>query len=590
MQLKITFSILCVCLLSFTQVNADTYVAVQNGNYGDSSTWGGTTRPPTIFSGDTVIIPAGKTVVLNSFLSMQNANDFIYVSPMARLLSSFGGEIYIANARLYNGGSIDIIKMRVLGNVLTSTPGALITVKTLELNNATLQNVALLSVEEKLLLQQNNTVAIGSQIKLSPINDTTVLERNGGTLVTSGGGIVDLNSAYSVYYTGSSMSTGLELNGSGLKNIVIDVDTGSGVVSMTKHLTVQHLLKIKSGELALNGFDLTLNITSSFEDSKWGTITSSPFSNIVLQGQSIDSPIYFTDNANIVDSFHVDLNGADIKATLGSDMIVRSHLLLNRGKLHTGDNEVYLIPAAKLTGGSRESYITSDWHGRLSLNIPANDTVFYPVGKGDDYAPVSIASNGISYSGFGMNVQDGIYKYGNMLPNLADTEPVVNATWYIKYDGGAQVDVMTQVYWDSAMEVNGFNRNRSYITTYDDTGWGLTYYYIADTALNGMYTQKRMSVTNRQFTVFDENTGLSIDDVNDYKLAIYPNPATDILVVNDAGTGSNLRISNITGQVFISEVVNDEKQHIDISSLPAGNYIITIYGETNVRNQHFVKL
>lgn len=59
---------------------------------------------------------------------------------------------------------------------------------------------------------------------------------------------------------------------------------------------------------------------------------------------------------------------------------------------------------------------------------------------------------------------------------------------------------------------------------------------------------------------------------------VYPNPANDILVVETFPETSlrTYRITNLMGQVLLQGNLNAENQQIDIKSLPAGMYFITI--------------
>ncbi|MCD6010537.1 MAG: hypothetical protein K0Q79_399 [Flavipsychrobacter sp.] len=78
---------------------------------------------------------------------------------------------------------------------------------------------------------------------------------------------------------------------------------------------------------------------------------------------------------------------------------------------------------------------------------------------------------------------------------------------------------------------------------------------------------------------------------NMQQLAVYPNPVRDVLIVE---TGNNVSgsvsISNLVGQVLITQQLASAKAAINVMSLPAGIYILTIKNESGVRTQKFEKL
>jgi uncharacterized repeat protein (TIGR01451 family) len=74
-------------------------------------------------------------------------------------------------------------------------------------------------------------------------------------------------------------------------------------------------------------------------------------------------------------------------------------------------------------------------------------------------------------------------------------------------------------------------------------------------------------------------------------LKIYPNPANDLLTIEaNKVSYSACTISNIMGQMVRSQELKKEVTQVDISSLPAGIYYITLRGEGGITTQKFEKL
>lgn len=79
------------------------------------------------------------------------------------------------------------------------------------------------------------------------------------------------------------------------------------------------------------------------------------------------------------------------------------------------------------------------------------------------------------------------------------------------------------------------------------------------------------------------------DEVTDLRL--YPNPATDYIVLPLLSGTTTVHITGVDGQVVMSETVNSAaSQHIDVSGLSAGSYFVTLRTGDQLRRQLFTKL
>ena len=89
--------------------------------------------------------------------------------------------------------------------------------------------------------------------------------------------------------------------------------------------------------------------------------------------------------------------------------------------------------------------------------------------------------------------------------------------------------------------------------------------------------------------VFDVRFNSGIEESQN-DLVIYPNPANDMLNINGIGEG-NYSILNVLGEVIYSQVINQDKITIDISSLQSGKYFVQVKrnGELS-KMSSFVKL
>ena len=73
------------------------------------------------------------------------------------------------------------------------------------------------------------------------------------------------------------------------------------------------------------------------------------------------------------------------------------------------------------------------------------------------------------------------------------------------------------------------------------------------------------------------STGIDDDYAN--KIAIFPNPVTDILNITSSETISEIKIVNTLGQVVKRIEVNSDNAVCDVENLPNGFYVVRIYNE-----------
>jgi uncharacterized repeat protein (TIGR01451 family) len=82
----------------------------------------------------------------------------------------------------------------------------------------------------------------------------------------------------------------------------------------------------------------------------------------------------------------------------------------------------------------------------------------------------------------------------------------------------------------------------------------------------------------------------SVKKVSLTKVEIYPNPVSDVLTVNTDGSFNNLTITNTIGQVVLSQSVGANQAKVNVKTLPAGIYHLTLKGDNGVKVQQFEKL
>ena len=85
-------------------------------------------------------------------------------------------------------------------------------------------------------------------------------------------------------------------------------------------------------------------------------------------------------------------------------------------------------------------------------------------------------------------------------------------------------------------------------------------------------------------------TQLGMVDGMGRTLLPYPNPVSDILTIPGTGSSMRVEIYDLRGTLILSEILLEQDTNcLNISSLDAGIYVLSVYGETGTFNYKFVK-
>jgi hypothetical protein len=85
------------------------------------------------------------------------------------------------------------------------------------------------------------------------------------------------------------------------------------------------------------------------------------------------------------------------------------------------------------------------------------------------------------------------------------------------------------------------------------------------------------------------NQTLKVEDVQNEKLCIYPDPAIDIINLRNTGNYHNYKIILLDGKITAAGIITGESIKIDISNFQKGIYIFKVFGIKKEDNQLFIK-
>lgn len=88
--------------------------------------------------------------------------------------------------------------------------------------------------------------------------------------------------------------------------------------------------------------------------------------------------------------------------------------------------------------------------------------------------------------------------------------------------------------------------------------------------------------------IYCQSYGLSVKDISNHQLNVFPNPATDFISIgSESIKEGTFEITNLLGEKLISNSYAIA-QKIDISTLPKGIYFITIQNENSIASRKLV--
>ena len=132
---------------------------------------------------------------------------------------------------------------------------------------------------------------------------------------------------------------------------------------------------------------------------------------------------------------------------------------------------------------------------------------------------------------------------------------------------------------------DGYNNNDYF---HFNMGWGGSYngYYAIDN-LNAQYNFNSTHGAVAHIRPIQENTEAITE--NDLSVNLYPNPAHSILTMESDSPVREITVYDLTGRTMMTVNVNSPLQTINISSIPAGIYLLRTVTDNGVKTARFVK-
>lgn len=421
------------------------------------------------------------------------------------------------------------------------------------------------------------------------MNASSTIHIEDGSIMQNGGSF-DGTASYNVEFNGGSHASGIELTGSGLNNVQMNLVSGGDTLTLDDDVAIGGQLDMVNGMLALNGNDLTLNGTIDQDAS--GTFHGDSASILTLNlTASVTDTLYFsTSSNNHLQSLELNIPAASTILLAGS-LTIHDELAFMSGRIEITNSTITLRSAASINGYDNNKYIVTSGTGKVELNVNNNATyVTFPVGTMNDYSPAMVSQNSAGNSGmFMVRVMNNVYANGTAGFDASATESVVDQSWFISAAAAVNVNMNLKLAWETTDEVNGFNRNMAYITHYMNNSWDT---YLAGAAVagpNGTYEITRTGITSLSpFAVVDTAAAVGVEEpAFAANVNVFPNPAVDFVTIelgNTANDNFTYEVFDAAGKVVMSFSNANTVNKIDFSVLENGFYFIRI---TNTADKTF---
>jgi hypothetical protein len=572
-------------LLAGTNAFALKYASIASGSFSSPATWLGGIIPPVNFNtGDTILIDIGHNVVLDQDIILSQQNALLNVQGILR---SSGNEHinFNGSSALSVSGTLDIDSI-TLANVTNASVAGQLKAKKMRCNIFSVSGQGDVIISERLYIYGSLSNTGGNTISVLP---NAVIYMLGGQIIASGTGIFTLPSVYDVVYTNSAhiQPTGIEITGSGLRHITVDLQSDTSELKLGSGLIVGNgTLHLQKGILALNNNSISIGNNGDLTGS--GKIKSTSSSDVGIYATGgISGQLQFVNTGNTVRDLVINTNSTVI---LNSALKVTGKVDFQNGKLDVGANKLSLITGATVAGADVNKYIITGTGGSLAADIGSGASFTYHVGTASQYAPCRISSNNNTvYNGMSVGVNPGVKVFGTSGNDMAATQPMINATWFVEHSN-SMVDIDMEVMWTAAMEVNSFNRGNAYISHLIGNYWDKSPKKPANLNANGLYSIERESITSLSpFAVFD-NATVDVPGIEQSEelVQFYPNPAKDVLNIN-ISQPSKAMIYNTTGQLVQTVLLSSGITPVNISALHSGVYYIQLNGKNVESTFKFVK-
>ena len=221
-------------------------------------------------------------------------------------------------------------------------------------------------------------------------------------------------------------------------------------------------------------------------------------------------------------------------------------------------------------GGCHNSSSAPAPQDMISTNVPSNG---YAPGSSYDIT-INVSDGGTSVWGFEMMAED---ENGSPVGTFSNNSQVNSLNSGLR---------ATHKFASSSSSSSG---EQTWVAnwTAPESGTGSVTLYVSAMAANGNGNNRGDKVFIDTISI-TENTSVNIAELENFQINLYPNPATQKIVITGyENTSSNIKVINSMGETVISGLF---KNALNISELASGTYYLKIIENNRVFIKRFSKI
>ncbi|MBL7719532.1 MAG: T9SS type A sorting domain-containing protein [Flavipsychrobacter sp.] len=598
---RIGLSILSMAMVLTAQ--ATNYTVVASGNFSSSTTWSGGVVPTIILAGDNISIPSGYTVTLDNNINFNVAATLDVDGTLESGTNMTAMAMTAGN--ITGSGTIDVDSISLAlvsgitftGDIIADHMSTWIT---------TFNSTADVTVNTSLYVMAGLLSITDGTLNLG--NNATIYI-DGGSISLGGNGMLGLTSNYNVVYHGSGSNSGLELTGSGLQDVMIDLSSGS--VTLTGDVVINGTLDLENGNLILNGNDLALATNGDIDATGSGSIYADANANITINTlNSLTGDLTFGSGNNTVHNLTINLGSSSSNVDLGSDITVTGMLTLSQGTLTLNNNDLNFAVNGNFSSMGNGSLVsTSGSNITITSNINFNGGIrFNNTGNTVNNLTINLGTN-TGYASLGSDLHvSGMLTLTSGLLHTWNNNLMLNAgatisggsedSYVITGDGGhltinlaannsATFHVGTEGdYTPAVITANSGSVTSDISVMVNDSVW-------SGGTTGSNLAIDRSIVNNTWFITSSQTTGLDLDlqlmwaanlEVNGFNrtqsyIAHHMNGNWDVAAAASATAQGNMYVMNRDNITSLSPfIVADNNSALSVNNVvAAGNASLSLY-------------
>lgn len=357
-----------VAALIFFSGHLMAFTAVVSGAWSSAATWGGI-APGASVSNNDIIIPNGISVDMDMDVTFAGLINSFTVD--GTLNSSSSSSLTMSSGSFSGAGTVNIHRISFSG-ILTTTPfTGTMNLDDLENTGAVLTFTSVVNIADTLNLD-GGSILLNTSSNIIMMANTKVRVNNGS--LSSSGGLFTAANSYSVWYVGTSKTTGLELNSSTLQDIHINLtDSLQTVTQGINSLNVHGNFIMPSGGYNLNGYMLTLNGDLNLGMGSKFTSTASSSLSILGTGGMASGLIFNVGAA--MNNLTINRTGSSNNINIMSPLSISGTFALTEGNFRVMTNSAITMSAGsdiQVTNGSLSLVGGGTFVGTASYNVEYN--------------------------------------------------------------------------------------------------------------------------------------------------------------------------------------------------------------------------